>query len=110
MATEQLAKSDWKTYFDDVSRALADKQAEIEVNSLTFGSQMEAHWSPLLGITYDPRSDVLEVIVEGTDHLIFHPRAVFVERDGAELKSLQVTDDDDTRQIIRLRQAQAPSG
>lgn len=103
MSTEQLAKTEWRPYFDRLSKALTAKQAEIEVSSLMLGNQIEAGWIPLLGITYDSGDDVLEVFLEGLDHRIQHPQTVFVEQDGVELKSLEVIDDEDTRQIIRLR-------
>lgn len=106
MSTTQLTKAEWKPYFDNMSRALKEQQAEIEVNSLQLGSQIEANWAPLLGITYDPRSDVLEVVLEGLDHLIHRQKTIFVEQDDGELKSMEVTDNDDTHQIIRLRDSQ----
>jgi hypothetical protein len=102
MITEQLNKSEWQPYFDRVSKALAGEQAEIEVSSLELGNQIEARWVPLLGITYDPKSDVVEVLVEGLDHLIQHPQTVYIEHNGG-LHSMEVIDDSDTRQIVRLR-------
>lgn len=46
--------------------------------SLKLGNQIEAEWVPLLGITCDPKNDLVEVLPEGLDT-------------------------DDVRQIIRLR-------
>lgn len=42
LATAELAKAEWQTYFDQVSKALGPKRAEIEVNSLQLRSQIEA--------------------------------------------------------------------
>lgn len=103
MTTAQLDKAEWQTYFDRVSKALTGKQAEIEVDSLQLGSQIEAEWLPLLGISYDPKSDVVEVLLEGLDHLIHRPRTLFVEHEGAGLRSMEVIDGDDVRQIVKLR-------
>ena len=103
MATVQLDKSEWQPYFDRVSKALAGEQAEIEVSSLALGNQVEADWLPLHGITYDPKSDLVEVLVEGLDHLIHHPQSVFVDHNGGGLRSMEVIEEDDTRQIVRLR-------
>jgi hypothetical protein len=103
MTTERLDRSAWKGYFDAMSRVLPGKQAEIEVNSLHIGSQIEAEFVPLLGITYDSRSDILEVLMEGWDHTIAHVREVFVDHDGVNLNSVSVTDADGVQQIIRLR-------
>ena len=103
MATVQLDKSEWQPYFDRISKALAGEQAEIEVSSLALGNQVEADWLPLHGITYDPKSDLVEVLVEGLDHLIHHPQSVFVDHNGGGLRSMEVIEEDDTRQIVRLR-------
>jgi hypothetical protein len=99
----QLEKSQWRTYFDRMSKALVGKRAEIEVASLTLGDQIEAEWLPLLGISYDPKDDVIDVALEGVDHLIHKPREVYVEQDGLELSSIEVIDAEGTRQIVLLR-------
>ncbi len=103
MTTSKLEKPQWHDYFDGVTKALSGKRAEIEVNSLALGSQLQAEWVPLIGITYEPRSDMLEVALEGLDHLIRHPQELYVERDAATLKSLEVVDADGAHQIVRLR-------
>jgi hypothetical protein len=46
------------------------KQAEIEIAGLVFGDHVAAKWLPLLGITYDPKGDLVEIALEGLDHLI----------------------------------------
>lgn len=103
MTTRKLEKQQWRTFFDGISTMLEGKEAEIEVASLRLGDQVEAEWLPLIGIAYDPKDDVLEVALEGLDHLIPKPREIYVE-DGAEgLAALEVVDGDDARQIIKLR-------
>jgi hypothetical protein len=103
MATSKLEKAAWQRYFDQVSKTLVGKQAEIEVASLQIGDQIEAEWVPLLGISYDPKSDIVEVLVEGLDHLIQKPVEIYIEQGPAGLASLEVIDADDVRQIVRLR-------
>ncbi|HZV67187.1 MAG TPA: DUF5335 domain-containing protein [Telluria sp.] len=103
MATTKLEKAAWQPYFDRLSRTMVGKQAEIEVASLKLGDQIEAEWVPLLGIAYDPKNDLVEVLVEGLDHLIHKPRDIYVDYGPAGLSSLEVIEPDDTRQIIRLR-------
>ncbi len=103
MATVKLAKEAWHPYFDSMSKLVVGKQAEIEVASLDIGDQIEAEWVPLLGITYDPKNDLVEVLLEGLDHLIRNPRDIYVDHGPAGLTSVEVIDSDDVRQIIRLR-------
>jgi hypothetical protein len=102
MSTSQLNKSEWRIYFDRVSKAIRDERAEIEVNSMALGSQIAASWLPLHGITYDPKSDVLEVVLEGLDHIVHAPVSIHVEQEGDALTSMQVSDGD-TQQILRFR-------
>lgn len=103
MATVKLDKEAWHSYFDRISKMVLGKQAEIEVASLNLGDQIQAEWVPLLGITYDPKNDLVEVLLEGLDHLIRHPRHIYVDHGPAGLTSMEVIDTDDVRQIIRLR-------
>ena len=103
MAISKLEKTAWHPYFDQISKTLAGKRAEIEVASLAVGDQIEAEWTPLEGIVYDPKSDLVEVIVEGLDHMIPKPREVYVDHDAGRLNSVEVIDADNARQIIRLR-------
>jgi hypothetical protein len=69
MTTRKLDKRQWRTVFDRLSKTLEGKQAEIEVASLSLGDQVEAEWLPLHGITYDPNDDLVEVALEGLDHI-----------------------------------------
>jgi hypothetical protein len=100
---EKLEKSIWRPYFDAMSRVLSGKRAEIEVAALDLGNQIEAKWLPLLGITYDPKDDLIEVALEGVDHLIRQPLEVWVEAEGLDLSSIEVIDANGVRQIVMLR-------
>ncbi|MGF6272387.1 hypothetical protein ABIB38_000743 [Massilia sp. UYP11] len=103
MATVKLDKEVWQPYFDRISKLILGKQTEIEVASLNIGVQIAAKWVPLLGITYDHKNDLVEVLLEGLDHLIRHPRDIYINQEPAGLTSMEVIDADDVRQIIRLR-------
>lgn len=103
MALSKLEKSTWHAYFDNMSKVLSDKRVEIEVDALAIGSQIEAEWLPLLGVTYDPRNDIVDIALEGLDHIIHKPRDIFVDHTAADLRSLEVVDADDFRHIIKLR-------
>ena len=64
MASRALSKPAWESYRDRISKGLVGKRAQIEVTSLTLGDQIAAKWLPLLGITYDPKDDLLEIALE----------------------------------------------
>lgn len=107
MTARKLEKKEWKPFFDGISKVLGVKQAEIEVLSLDLGDQIEAEWLPLLGLTYDPKDDVLDVELEGMDHLISKPREIYIDDGGVGLASLAVVDAEGTRQIVKLRDPMA---
>jgi hypothetical protein len=100
---KQLEKSQWRAFFDRITKALIGKLVEIEVASLKLGDQVAAEWLPLLNITYDPKEDILQIGLEGADHLIRKPREIYVEGQGLEIPSLEVIDAEGVRQIILLR-------
>jgi hypothetical protein len=99
-----VPQSEWRPFFDRMSKALLGKWAEIEVASLELGDQIIADWVPMLGITYDSRDDLLDVALDRASHLIRHPRAILVEESQTGVASVAVVDEDGARQIIRLKE------
>src|SRR5262245_34026007 len=98
MTTRKLEKTQWRTFFDRLSSTLEGKQAEIEIASLRLGDQVEADWLPLLGIAYDPNDDIVEVALEGLDHLISKPRELYVEEGPRGFTAVEIIDADDVKQ------------
>jgi hypothetical protein len=82
MATRELEKTERRPFFDRVSRGLIGNRAEILIAAPNLGNQIEAEWLPLLGITYDPKDDILEIALEGLDHMIRKPRVIYVGDTG----------------------------
>lgn len=103
MATRKIEKGLWRSYFDRLTQNLVGKRAEIEIDSLELGSQIEAEWLPVFGITYDPKDDLVEVALEDVDHLIRSPREIYVDEDVVGLASLLIIDGSGTRQIVKFR-------
>jgi hypothetical protein len=103
MAIHKLEKISWQPYIDKISKTLVGKQAEIEVDALDIGAQIEAEWVPLQGITYDHQNDLVEVLVEGLDHLIRNPVEIWVDHGPAGLASMEIIDADGVKEIIRFR-------
>jgi hypothetical protein len=108
MTTRMISKPEWRPYLDQISKDLAGRRAEVDVMSLKLGSQVQAQWIQLLGIAYDPRNDVLEVALEGLDHLISRPLELYVEEGDTGLESLFVSDADGNHHVIRLKQPVIP--
>jgi hypothetical protein len=103
MAAEQIDRTRWAPFFDNVTKSLIGKQAEIEVASLDLGDQIEAEWASLIGITYDEKDDLIEIALEELDHLIRSPREIFVDYGVGGLVTIAIDDGDGNRQIVRLK-------
>ena len=103
MQIRKLERDRWKAFFDLVSKGLIGKRVEVEVASMKIGDQIEAEWLPLLGIVYEPRSDTIQVALEGLEHTIAHPREVYGEEPALEATTMAIVDADGVLHILRLR-------
>ena len=103
MTIRRLEKPEWRPFFDTMSRILEAKVAEVEVASLDLGDQTQAEWLPLIGITYDPRDDAVEIALDGLDHMIRKPREIYLDDGATGLTSLEIVDADGVRQIVKLK-------
>jgi hypothetical protein len=102
-ASRQLPKSEWRGFFDLMSKALLGKRAEIEVASLDLGDQIVAEWVPLVGITYDSKDDLLDVALDRAGRLIRRPQQIEVEEGPAGLVGVAVVDANGARHFVRLK-------
>ncbi len=104
MATQLLPKAQWESYLDTISKHLKTNQAEIEVAAINLGDQIEAEWVPFYGVSYDPKDDVVEFVLEGVDHLVQHPREIYVDYGVDGLHSVEVVDSSGIRHIAKLKE------
>jgi hypothetical protein len=103
MASRTIPQAEWRVFFNGVADALVGKRAEIEVASLDLGDQIVAEWVPLLGITYDVQDDLLDVSLSGLNHLIRHPREIYVQEGPKGVEMVAVVSADGVKQILHLR-------
>lgn len=108
MAIKKLDTNQWDPYFRDFSKELIGEgrtdYAEIRVFSRDIGAQQETRWLPLQGITYDSKDNLLEITVDGLDHLIYEPREIYVdETTEGILTSMEVIRSDGTTEVIEVR-------
>ena len=104
MPVQKLEKAAWSPFFNHLSKTLSGAQVEIDVGSLSLGGQVQADWVTLIGLDYDPKDDVVEVALEGLDHLIHNPRDIFVEQGDGQLTTIEIIDAEGVRQIIKLKE------
>lgn len=104
MGTEQLGKANWALYFDRLSKALKSEQAEIRVSSLKLGSQVEAEWQRLNGITYDKKDDIFVIALTGLEHIIHNPKQAYAESEDGLLRGVEITDADGVKCLVQFSQ------
>lgn len=104
VSIRKLEKPEWSGYFSFLSKgALLGKRAAVEIASLNIGAQVEADWVLLFGVAYDEKDDVLEITLDGLDHLIRQPLEIHVDEGESILSSFAVLDYGGHRHIVRLR-------
>lgn len=104
MAAAEIDRERWATFLETITNSLIGKQAEIEVISLNLGDQIEAERISPIGITYDRKNDLIEIALEGLDHLVRSPRKLYIDYALGDLAAaLEIIDADENRQIVRFR-------
>jgi hypothetical protein len=102
--TEKLDKSTWKPFLEQLSESIgAGKHVLIEIASPALVAQIEADWVPLLGMAYDPKDDLVELALEGLDHLIHGPKEIYAETGTEGLQSLDIIDRDEVHHIVLFK-------
>jgi Family of unknown function (DUF5335) len=104
MATEQLERGDWQTYFNWVSRNLSGETTEIQAAGLKLGDPAKQEWILLNGLAYDPKDDVFEIVAGGREQLIHRPQNIYVDQIDTALQSIDIIDADGEHHIVKLRQ------
>ena len=104
MTIRRLARAEWPEFCARASRSYLGKQVELEVLSADIGCQVQVHGLPLIGLSYDPKDDLIELFVGELSHLIRTPRRLYVDEDPLGITSFHVVDLDDTRCIVTLHE------
>src|ERR1700740_3410180 len=86
----KLEKAEWHPLFGGLSKTLQTEVAEIEVAGLDIGDEVETDWLQLIGITYDQHDNIMDVALDGVDHIINKPREVYVETGSGGLIGLEI--------------------
>jgi hypothetical protein len=114
--TKQIPRSEWKSYFERYSRKHLMTESDVhdvaivEVLLPKLGDQFEVTFEPLLGMTYDPKSNAFELALQDVDHLVFRPAEIAViEEDDGFISELEIVRADDVKEIVHLRRSGPPA-
>lgn len=106
-ATKEIPRQQWKDYFDRLTKQhLRDDRFEaatIELLSPDLGDQVELEAIHLQGISFDPKSDALEVLLENVDRLVYRPKGIWVvEGQDGFPRTIEILREDGTKEIMTL--------
>jgi Family of unknown function (DUF5335) len=104
MAIRRLERDDWGGFCMLATQGYFGRQVSIEVVSLEIGAQPEVQRSPLVGMSYDSKNDVLQVLLGEVSHLVHSPRELYVDEGSVGAAWVEVVDADGIRQILTLRE------
>ena len=110
--TKRIPREQLHEYFDEFTRRfLRDSSPEvvaIELIEPELGDQVVAAGARLHGITYEERTNVLEIETQTGDHRDYNPEAVWVieEPDGF-VDAFEVVRADGKREVISVKRAGA---
>jgi Uma2 family endonuclease len=112
--TKEIPRSEWKEYLERFTRQHLMKDppdVTVEVLSPTIGDQFEARTERLLGLTYDPKSGAVEVLLEDQlDHLAFDPVEIWaIEMEDGFVSTLELVRADGTRELLYIYRGGSPA-
>jgi len=100
MTILKLEKRTWGDFCKKVTRDAVGKRVEMEIASREFGVHREARSLPLLGVVYDRKNDILEILLDGVDHLIIRPQEIYIGYGLQGVESFGIVDADSAWQIV----------
>jgi hypothetical protein len=102
MPARTIDKSGWRAYCDRFSKDLVHSLWETATASLVVNHEVVAEWVPLLGITYEPQKDVLEITLRDLDHRVRRPQILYVDEGPQGIAGLEIIDADGLRHTLTL--------
>jgi len=112
MRTQEIPRTEWRTFLDSFSRQHEGWLATLEVFGADVGTQKEGRELPLAGVSLSSRGDETEAISidlgttpdEHVSHAISEPTAVWLEQteEGANA-ALEIEVADGTKTLLRFR-------
>ena len=88
----KVQRPQWQPFFDRVSAALGAHSVDADIVGPGIGSQAQARRCVLTGLSYDRSGDLFAISAEELVHNIRHPRALNVDDDLDDLRSLEIVD------------------
>ena len=103
MTVKKLENARWGAGLNRFSKYLPVQSAEIRLESLILGSRIQAEWVHIFSVNYDHKDDIIVVSLEGLEHIIHHPKTIFIDESDGQVTSLEIIDLEDVHHLVQLR-------
>jgi hypothetical protein len=105
MTLRKLDKSEWHAYCDRLSKDLVGSRSGSATVSLAVNHEAIAEWVPLLGIAYEPKKDLFEIVLQDLEHWVHHPQTFYVDEGPKGVAGLEIIDAQGLRHTLSLFQS-----
>jgi hypothetical protein len=104
--TNEVAKQDWKNFFDEMSRRLLGRETRVQVFKDDIGAQTLADGLALGGFMFEEKTNGAIEIILGAGagshqtHTIFKPQKVFYESEEDRGGIIEIEDADGAKTLV----------
>src|SRR5687767_9909055 len=102
--SHKLSRSQLSKLFEGVSKQLQGQPVEVQVASLKLGERVQPNWLPLLGLSYDPQDDAIEIVLRGLDVTVREPREIHFDGAGGQWSALDIVDAEGVQHIVEFKE------
>jgi hypothetical protein len=104
MTLRQIYRRDLGAYCDGLSERLASgrHRATIDIELKGMGRETAANARPMLGVSYDPKSNTIEVALEGLWHRVREPRGLYADERTEGVAAVEIVAHDGVRCVVHL--------
>jgi Family of unknown function (DUF5335) len=95
-------KSEWRVFCDNLSKSLTNIRLGPVTASLVVNDNGIAEWVPLLGISYESKKDLFEIILRDFEHWIYRPETLYVDEGPKGVAALEIIDATGRRHNLAL--------
>jgi radical SAM superfamily enzyme with C-terminal helix-hairpin-helix motif len=108
LSTTKIPRDQLEAYFDKFTKHFLRNEStnavDVEVLTPELGDQYEAEGAHLVGVTYDPKSNAVELALESGDHRVYRPVEVWTLEDSdGFVKAIEIVHKDGAREVVRVR-------
>lgn len=107
--TRRVPREELQSYFDTFTKHFLRNDSttavDVEVLSPTLGDQFEAENAHLVGVSYDPKANSVELAFESGDHRVLSPTEVWVEEETTDgfVRAIEIVHTDGAKDVVRVR-------